>query len=194
MASRSARALWTAAVRGGKLTSPQRTRPVTSSSGRRGFPGIILGIDPSLRGTGLAVVDLSGAAPRLLASATLHMPASQSAHACLARIYREVLAYARQYKVGAVALESTIYVQNLKTVAILGASRGAALAAAGELNVPVAEYAPSRIKLAIVGKGQATKAQVIGMISQLLCLKTPLAHDQADAAAIALCHGWTARD
>lgn len=194
MASRSTRALWTAAVRGGKLTSPQRTRPTVALSARRGFRGVILGIDPSLRGTGLAVVNLSGATPHLLASTTLHMPASQTAHACLARIYREVLAYARRYKVGAVALESTIYVQNLKTVAILGASRGAALAAAGELNVPVAEYAPSRVKLAIVGKGQATKAQVIGMISQLLCLKEPLAHDQADAAAIALCHGWTARD
>lgn len=194
MAKRSTRALWTAAVRNGKISRPPPTRTLSTPAGRRGFRGIILGVDPSLRGTGLAVIDLSGTAPRLLASSTLHMPVSQPAHVCLARIYREVLAYARQYQVGAVALESTIYVQNLKTVAILGASRGAALAAAGELNVAVAEYAPTRIKLAIVGKGQATKSQVIGMVSQLLGLKVPLAHDQADAAAIALCHGWTARD
>ena len=100
----------------------------------------------------------------------------------------------RAHRAGAVALESTVYVQNLRTVAILGASRGAALAAAGALGVPVAEYAPSRIKQAVTGNGRADKSQVARMTRTLLGLEGELAHDEADAAAIALCHGWTARD
>lgn len=194
MAARSARALWTAALRGGSLPRAVRPSPVAAARATRGFRGVILGVDPSLRGTGLAVVDLSGPSPRLLASATLRMPASLTAHACLARIHREVLALGRTHRVGAVALESTIYVQNLRTVAILGASRGAALAAAGELGVTVAEYAPSRVKQAVAGNGQASKTQVIRMVASVLGLREELSHDESDAAAIALCHGWTARD
>lgn len=193
VAARSARALWTAALRGGSLPRPGRPADARAPAANRGFRGVILGIDPSLRGTGLAVVDLSGPSPRLLASATLRMPPSQSAHACLARIHREVLDLGRTHRVGAVALESTVYVQNLRTVAILGASRGAALAAAGELAAIVAEYAPARVKQAVAGNGRASKAQVIRMVASVLGLREELAHDEADAAAVALCHGWTAR-
>ena len=194
MAARNARALWTAAVRSGKCgrtPSPGSRRP-NSHPARRGFAGIVLGIDPSLRGTGLCVLDLSGPSPRLLESATLRMPAGLAAHACLASIHREVLAMGRRHPVAAVALESTIYVQNLRTVAILGASRGAALAAAGELKVIVAEYAPARVKQAVTGNGRADKSQVARMTQSILGLTEALAHDEADAAAIALCHGWTA--
>lgn len=193
MAARSARSLWTDAVRSGKVGAGASPKARPTPSPVRGFRGVVLGIDPSLRGTGLAVVDLAGASPRLLASATLRMPAGRHAHDCLARIHAEVLAMGRAHRVGAVALESTVYVQNLRTVAILGASRGAALAAAGALGVPVAEYAPSRIKQAVTGNGRADKSQVARMTRTLLGLEGELAHDEADAAAIALCHGWTAR-
>ncbi len=193
MAARSARSLWTDAVRSGKVGRSSSPSSKAKPSPARGFRGVVLGIDPSLRGTGLAVVDLSGASPILLASATLRMPASRPTHDCLAQIHAEVLAMGRAHRVGAVALESTVYVQNLRTVAILGASRGAALAAAGALEVAVAEYAPSRIKQAVTGNGRADKSQVARMTRTLLGLDGELAHDEADAAAIALCHGWTAR-
>lgn len=192
MAARSPRSLWTDAVRSGKVGRAPSGAARKAPTARRGFKGTVLGIDPSLRGTGLAVVDLSGNSPRLLASATLRMPASLEPHACLARIHAEVLALGRAHRAGAVALESTVYVQNLRTVAILGASRGAALAAAGALGVPVAEYAPSRIKQAVTGNGRADKSQVARMTRSLLGLGQELAHDEADAAAVAICHGWTA--
>jgi crossover junction endodeoxyribonuclease RuvC len=77
-------------------------------------------------------------------------------------------------------------------VATLGASRGAALAAAGASRAGVAEYAPSRVKQAVTGSGKATKPQVARMVASLLRLPSVLPLDESDAAAVALCHGWTA--
>lgn len=196
MARRSARALWTAALRGGRLAaSPKASRAAaTAAQPSRGFRGIVLGVDPSLRGSGLAVLDLSGQEPRLLESRTLDPGPATPAHGCLAEIHRAVMELVARHGVQAVALESTVYVQNLRTVAILGASRGAALAAAGACGARVAEYAPSRVKQAVTGNGKAGKAQVGRMVASLLRLPRELPLDESDAAAVALCHGWTARD
>ena len=196
VARRNTRALWTEAVRKGTIGSKQAQQTVakrSSQSATRGFRGLILGIDPSLRGTGLAVVDTRSGEPRLLASETLRMHASVPTHICLARIHEAVMRLASEHHAEAVALEATVYVQNLRTVHILGASRGAALAAAGRLGLPVAEYAPTRIKLAVTGNGKSTKQQVEGMVRSVLQLEDVLPLDEADAAAAALCHGWTSR-
>jgi crossover junction endodeoxyribonuclease RuvC len=194
VARRSSRALWTAALRDGTLPRARTTaRPApTTATARRGFRGVVLGVDPSLRASGLAVIDLSGPEPRLLESRTLGLPASAPPHRCLADLHAAVTDLIARHGVQAVALESTVYVQNLRTVAILGASRGAALAAAGATKVQVAEYAPSRIKQAVTGNGKAGKSQVAGMVASLLRLGCELPHDESDAAAVALCHGWTA--
>lgn len=190
VARRNARALWTAALSGGKLT----TKPIVKHvSATRGFKGVILGVDPSLRGTGLAVIDTRGREPRLLASETLKMHASVPIPICLARIYEAALRLASTHEAKVMALEATVYVQNLRTVHILGASRGAALAAAGTLGLTVAEYAPTRIKQAVSGNGKASKEQVGGMVSSVLRLTENLPLDESDAAATALCHGWSAR-
>lgn len=183
-------------MRKGAVGAKQGGKPAgkpAAASASRGFRGIILGIDPSLRGTGLAVVDTRGGEPRLLASETLRMHASVPTHICLARIHEAAMRLAGEHQADAVALEATVYVQNLRTVHILGASRGAALAAAGRLGLAVAEYAPSRIKQAVTGNGKASKAQVEGMVRSVLRLEEALPLDEADAAAAALCHGWTSR-
>lgn len=195
MARRSARDLWTAALRGGSLPRPRAPRQpaAATATAARGFRGIVLGVDPSLRGSGLAVLDLSGDQPRLLESRTLDPGAATPAHGCLAEIHRAVTELVTRHGVQAVALESTVYVQNLRTVAILGASRGAALAAAGAGGVAVAEYAPSRVKQAVTGNGKAGKPQVARMVAAVLRLPRELPLDESDAAAVALCHGWTAR-
>lgn len=193
MARQTARDLWTAALRGGRLP-PTAKADRAPSPAARGFRGIVLGVDPSLRGSGLAVLDLSGPQPRLLESRTLDPGPAAPAHRCLAEIHRAVTELIARHGVQAVALESTVYVQNLRTVATLGASRGAALAAAGACGAKVAEYAPSRVKQAVTGSGKAAKAQVGRMVASLLRLARELPLDESDAAAVALCHGWTARD
>lgn len=195
MARPSSRALWTAALRGGALRPAQAGRRpgAQPAAGRRGFRGIVLGIDPSLRGSGLAVLDLSGSEPRLLESRTLGLGASADPARCLAEIHAAVAELIVRHRAQAVAVESTVYVQNLRTVATLGASRGAALAAAGAAGLAVTEYAPTRVKQAVAGNGKAGKEQVARMVAALLRLPRELPHDESDAAAVALCHGWTAR-
>jgi crossover junction endodeoxyribonuclease RuvC len=189
VARKSSRALWTAALKGGEL---KRAPNVSAAAQARGFRGVVLGVDPSLRGSGLAVLDLSGPEPRLLESRTLRLSSAATPHACLAEIHRAVTELITRHQVAVVALESTVYVQNLRTVATLGASKGAALAAAGASQTVVAEYAPSRVKQSVTGSGKATKPQVARMVASLLRLPADLPLDESDAAAVALCHGWTA--
>jgi crossover junction endodeoxyribonuclease RuvC len=94
-----------------------------------------------------------------------------------------------------VALEQTIYVQNVATAQILGAARGAAIAAAAVLDLPVFEYPPLRVKQAVVGAGRASKEQMGRTVKMLLAHSgSTLPPDEADAAGVALCHAFTWRD
>jgi crossover junction endodeoxyribonuclease RuvC len=111
----------------------------------------------------------------------------------LAEIHRAVTAIMDGFAVRHVALEQTIYVQNFQTAQILGAARGAAIAAAALLGKPVFEYPPLRVKQAVVGVGRASKQQMQRTIMALLGHGAPLAPDEADAAGVAVCHALTWR-
>ena len=161
------------------------------TAGRKKVEGIILGIDPSLRGTGLAVVDVLGDRRKLLRSTTIRMKPNASMPQCLAEIYKAVSSMIEDFSVQVVALEQTIYVQNFQTAQILGAARGAAIAAAAVLEKPVFEYPPLRVKQAVVGYGRASKHQVAQTVKQMLFLSDALTFDEADAAGVALCHAFT---
>jgi crossover junction endodeoxyribonuclease RuvC len=93
-----------------------------------------------------------------------------------------------EYHPTVAAFESVIFVQSYKTAIILGCARGAALLAAAGAGLPVFEYAPKRVKQAVVGRGAADKSQVAFMVRALLGLcETPVA-DAADAIAVGLTH------
>jgi len=189
MARKSVRDLWKAKLEG-RLTQSREAEPVA----RRAFAGRVLGIDPSLRGTGLAVIEFAtGREPLLLASRTVKIPARHPMSHCLGEINREVAQILAQYPVDHVALEKTIYVQNISTAQILGAARGAAIAAAALAGCPVFEYAPLRVKQAVVGRGRASKEQVARTVMALLGHGRSLALDESDAAGVALCHAFTWR-
>lgn len=159
---------------------------------RAAFRGRILGIDPSLRGTGLAVLEvINGRPPLLVHSHTIRVPSTRDMPACLGEIFRVVTATLQEYPVDHVALEQTIYVQNFQTAQILGAARGAAIAAAAVRHLPVFEYPPLRVKQAVVGVGRASKHQVARTVMGLLGHGRQLEFDQADAAGVALCHAFT---
>jgi crossover junction endodeoxyribonuclease RuvC len=159
------------------------------------FSGIVLGIDPSLRGTGLALIEFApGRAPLLLRCRTVHVAAKHPMPVALAEIHRAVTAFLHEADVRHVALEQTIYVQNFQTAQILGAARGAAIAAAALRELPVYEYPPLRVKQAVVGLGRASKDQVARTVMALLGHARTLAPDEADAAGVALCHAFTWRD
>lgn len=159
---------------------------------RDAFKGIVLGIDPSLRGTGLAVVRMESARKAvLIASETVNPPKKVGLPECLGCIAEAVERLISTHSPAVVAIEETIYVQNLRTAQKLGAARGAAIGQAALRGIPVFEYPPLRIKQAVVGYGRASKEQVTKQMSALLGLKQELPFDEADAAAAALCHAWT---
>ena len=159
------------------------------------FTGLVLGIDPSLRGTGLALVEFAaGRTPLLLRCQTVRVPSRESMATALAEIHRAVTGFLMGAEVRHVALEQTIFVQNFQTAQILGAARGAAMAAAALRERPVFEYAPLRVKQAVVGAGRASKEQMARTVMALLGHARALATDEADAAGVALCHAFTWRE
>lgn len=191
MARTSVRQLWKAKLEG-KL-APEAW-PDASAVARRAFAGRVLGIDPSLRGTGLALIEFApGRQPVLLRCQTLKIPARRTMAYCLGEIHRAVTAIVTEFAPGHVALEQTIYVQNFQTAQILGAARGAAIAAAALQAKEIFEYAPLRVKQAVVGRGHASKEQVARTVMGMLGHGRTLALDESDAAAVALCHAFTWR-
>jgi len=176
-----------------KLAGQAVSRPTTLPSvGNRKFTGRVLGIDPSLRGTGLSVVDfLRGEPKALVYSRTLKLTQKYAFHACLGEIAKEVKVLLDAHGPDAVAAEETIYVQNFRTAQIMGAARGAALGVVAAHGLSIAEYPPLRIKQAVCGFGRASKEQVQGQVRALLKLADALPSDESDAAAAAICHAFT---
>jgi len=203
MARSSVRDLWKAKLEG-RLPAPSRVdavaarRPGVDTAAPAGtrtpFEGLVLGVDPSLRGTGLAVLEFArGRRPLLLHSRTVQVGRSADMPACLAAIHRAVTEVLGAHRVRHVALEQTIYVQNFQTAQILGAARGAAIAAAAVHGEDVFEYPPLRVKQAVVGFGRASKEQVARTVMGILGHGRTLAPDEADAAGVALTHAFTWR-
>ena len=177
------RALWTNAL-------PNRSRPEKKAFVVQGsnFCGKVLGIDPSLRGSGFAVLEADARTVRYITSLTLKLTARRSFTECLGEIFSTTRRLLEEHDIRAVAVEQTVYVQNFRTAHILGSARGACLAAVALQGLPVSEFAPLRIKKAVTGLGQATKIQVSRMAAQLLRLLKVLPPDESDAAAAALCY------
>jgi crossover junction endodeoxyribonuclease RuvC len=150
--------------------------------------GVILGIDPSLRGTGYGVIQAGKPAPRALAHGTISCPANWEHSRCLAKIAQTVREIIQQHHPTACAIEGLFFAQNLQTALVMGEARGAALAVLGEAGLDVYEIATRKIKQAIVGYGAAQKLAVAKMVQRLLHLSEIPAPDAADALAAALTH------
>ena len=151
-------------------------------------PKIILGVDPSLRGTGYGVIKLAKPFPETLAHGTISCPATWPHSRCLAKISQTLREVLRKYQPTVGAIEGLFFAQNLKTAIIMGEARGAAMAAIAEAGLDIYEIAPRKVKLAIVGYGAAQKLAVAKMVQRLLNLPKPPAPDAADALALALAH------
>lgn len=175
-------------TRGEKLKADRAER---SLRGRQ-MTGVVLGIDPSLRGTGLAAIEsLPDGTLRYIDSLTVRNEPKLSMAQCLARILEETDAIIARTNPVCVAIEKSIYVQNFKTALILGSSRGAAIAAAAHRGLEVFEYPPLRIKQAVIGYGRASKEQVIKSVAAIVRGANELPNDEADACGAAIAHIFT---
>ena len=150
--------------------------------------GVILGVDPSLRGTGYGVIRLAKPHPMTLAHGTIACPKTWEHSRCLAKISQTLRDVLQQHQPTVCVVEGLFYAQNLQTAIIMGAARGAALAAIAETGIDIYEIATRKVKQAIVGYGAAQKSAVAKMVQGLLNLPKPPAPDAADALALALTH------
>jgi crossover junction endodeoxyribonuclease RuvC len=149
---------------------------------------VILGLDPSLRGTGYGVIRLASPCPRTLAHGTISCPAGWGHSRCLVRIVRSLREVLKQHQPTVCIVEGLFYAQNLQTALVMGEARGAALATVAEAGLEIYELAPRKVKQAIVGYGAAQKLAVAKMVQRLLGLPESPAPDAADALALALAH------
>lgn len=157
-------------------------------SKRTSIPRRVLAIDPSLRSCGYAVIEGEGDRARPLSLGTVKNKASLSLSECLENIHVHLLKVIDETEPVECAMEAVIYVQSYRTAITLGGARGAALLAARLRKLPIYEYAPRRVKQAVVGRGAADKQQVAFMIRALLGLDRTPAPDEADALAVGLTH------
>lgn len=149
---------------------------------------VILGIDPSLRGTGYGVIRLMKPSPKTLAHGTISCPAGWEPSRCLVKIAQTLREVLKKHQPTVCVVEGLFYAQNLQTALVMGEARGAALATVAEAGLEIYEIAPRKVKQAIVGYGAAQKSAVSKMVQRLLGLEEAPGPDAADALAIALAH------
>ena len=152
----------------------------------------MLGIDPGSRITGYGVVDADGGTIRYVASGSISTANGPFASR-LAEIYSGVAEVITRYAPEALAIEEVFFARNAQSALKLGQARGVAIGAAAGAALDVHEYAPRSVKLAVVGSGRASKAQVQFMVRALLGLDAEPPADAADALAVAICHVNTRR-
>jgi crossover junction endodeoxyribonuclease RuvC len=175
----------------GRLKGALRPKPVATISSRptpRQPNEIILGIDPSVRGTGYGVLRLGKPHPVALDHGTIHCPAGWERSRCFLHIARELRQVLQKHQPTTCVIEALFYAQNLQTALIMGEARGAILVTVAEAGLEIFELAPRKVKQAIVGYGGAQKLAVSKMVQRLLHLDEPPAPDAADALALALTH------
>lgn len=165
--------------------------PVASTRSADRLNEIILGIDPSLRGTGYGIIRLTRSIPETLAYGTISCSARWERSRCLAHISEVLDDAILKYSPAICVVEGLFYAQNLKTALIMGEARGAAMASVARAGIGIFEIAPRKVKQAVVGYGAAQKSAVARMVQRMLNLPQLPAPDAADALALALAHAHT---
>jgi crossover junction endodeoxyribonuclease RuvC len=185
---------WAKEGKGSAKSSEKDYKNTSIDRANKPFCGRILGVDPSLRGTGLAVIDIKNRDEMdLIFSQTVKIPAQELFSRCTYRIFTAISEAIERYRPKVCSVEQTIYVQNFQTAQIMGMARGAALAAIVSQNLEIFEYAPLRIKQAICGYGRASKEQISRMVQAILKIHIDVGFDETDAAAAAICCFFTER-
>lgn len=156
---------------------------------------VILGIDPALTVTGYGVVNFQKNKLMLMEAGIVTTTPSQELVRRLNKIYQAILKLISDTRPDVVVLEKIFaHYRHPTTSYILGQARGVICLACAKENVPLVEYAATRIKKAIVGRGLASKYQVQRMVASLLGLKVlPKYTDVTDALALAIAHGYIAK-
>jgi crossover junction endodeoxyribonuclease RuvC len=154
----------------------------------------IMGIDPGIAIVGFGVLDQNGNHLKAIEYGSIQTEAGLPTATRLKQIYDACTKLFRNYQPDVVAIEKLFFNRNVTTAFTVGQARGVMMLAAEEAGVPITEYTPLQVKMAVVGYGQAEKKQVQEMVKMLLHLpRVPKPDDVADALAIAICEAHSSQ-
>ena len=154
--------------------------------------GPVLGIDPGVSRCGYGAVIREGAHVTAVSYGVIRTSTADPLPDRLAQLAAELAALVAELRPRAMAVERVLFQNNARTAISVGQASGLALVAAARVGIPVEQYSPNEVKLAVAGHGGADKEQVQLMVTRLLRLaEVPRPPDAADALALALCHEWS---
>ena len=155
---------------------------------------IILGIDPGTNITGYGVIKAAGKNPELITIGLIDLSKSGDHYIRLKKIFDRTLEIIDEYHPDELAIEAPFYGKNVQSMLKLGRAQGAAIAAALSRSIPIFEYAPRKIKMAITGQGAASKEQVASMLKNILKFSSnKMKLDATDGLAAAMCHFYQSK-
>jgi len=152
---------------------------------------VILGIDPGTTVMGYGLLKVIDNKPELMIMGVLQLNKYEDHYVRLKKIYDRTMGLIEEYLPDELAIEAPFFGKNIQSMLKLGRAQGTAIAAALSRDIPVFEYAPLKIKMAITGNGRASKEQVADMLRRILIIKQEDMLPQLDATdglAAALCH------
>ena len=152
---------------------------------------VILGIDPGTNLMGYGVLQIINSKPSVVTLGVIDLRKYANHYLKLGHIHERVQGIIESYLPDEVAIEAPFFGKNVQSMLKLGRAQGVAMAAALERDIPITEYAPLKIKLAITGNGGASKEQVADMLRRMLKIdeeEMPRFMDATDALGAAYCH------
>ena len=151
---------------------------------------IILGIDPGTTIMGFGIISVKKNNASLISMHELILKKYPNHATKLKYIFERTLSLIDEFHPDEVALEAPFYGKNVQSMLKLGRAQGVAMAASLYRDIPITEYSPKKVKMAITGNGNASKEQVAGMLLNILKLKEfPTKYlDASDGLAVAVCH------
>ncbi|MEK9559438.1 MAG: crossover junction endodeoxyribonuclease RuvC [Flavobacteriaceae bacterium] len=154
---------------------------------------IILGVDPGTTIMGFGLIEVNGSQMKFLQMNELRLQKVSDPYLKLRMIYERTIELIDTYHPDEMALEAPFFGKNVQSMLKLGRAQGVAMAAGLSRQIPVSEYLPKKIKMAITGNGNASKEQVAKMLQGMLALKElPKNLDATDGLAAAVCHFYNA--
>lgn len=150
---------------------------------------IILGIDPGTTIMGFGLIRIVGKEMQFMQLNELHLKKYDDHYVKLKLIFERTIELIDSHHPDEIAIEAPFFGKNVQSMLKLGRAQGVAMAAGLSRQIPITEYSPKKIKMAITGNGNASKEQVAKMLQNLLSLKTlPTNLDSTDGLAAAVCH------
>jgi len=152
---------------------------------------IIMGIDPGTNVMGYGILKVDGRQAEMVAMGVIDLRKTSDPYLRLGKIFERVSGIIDSFLPDEMAIEAPFFGKNVQSMLKLGRAQGVAIAAAIHRQIPIHEYAPMKIKLALTGQGMASKEQVAGMLQRILKIKSEEMSkflDATDALAAAYCH------